>query len=353
MRRTRNITAAKIAEKLSLSRTTVSLVLSGRGKANRIAESTARRVLAAAKELNYRPNAAARQLVGKRSNAVGVLVTSELMIDLRLIEAMEIIAAERGIRFIVGHAVGSAERVRDYIGDFRARGVDGLFSFFHNHPQHHQEILSDLSGLERVVYYERPIGHEALPSPVCFVGPDFFEVGRLGTQRLVDAGRKRIGLVLRQSNLPYAIERRRAYEAALREAGHPLDPGLVWVMTERTGRHWMAPPTPELASAIVEDLVLGRHADGLVAVNDLYAAALISALRQRGIRVPEDVAVIGCDNLEMGPFIQPPLSTVDLCLAQLAGALMDMMLNLLDGRPIPPERRGILVRPELIVRKSG
>src|SRR5690606_5311354 len=101
------VTAAMIAEELKLSRTTVSAVLSGRAERHRIADETVRRVLTAARRLNYRPNAAARQLAGQRSNSVGVLVTSELMIDLRLIAIMEVLASARGIRFIVGHAVGS------------------------------------------------------------------------------------------------------------------------------------------------------------------------------------------------------------------------------------------------------
>jgi DNA-binding LacI/PurR family transcriptional regulator len=354
MKRTENVTAAQIAERLSLSRTTVALVLSGRGKANRIAESTEERVLDAAKAMDYRPNAAARQLVGKRGNAVGVLVTSELMVDLRLIEAMEIIAAERGIRFIVGHAVGSTERVKDYLGDFRARGVDGLFSFFHHHPKHREAILPSLLSFDRVVYYERPIGLSArLASKVCYVAPDFHEVGRLGTQHLVDRGRRRIALVLREADIPYAIARREAYQAVLRHSGRKVDPDLIWVMTDRTGQHWLQPPTLDLASIVVEDLVVKAGADAIIAVNDLYAACLVSALHKRGIRVPDDVAVIGCDNLEFGQFIDPPLTTVDLRLADLAQALMRMMLNLLDGQAIPKESRAVLVRPELAVRESS
>src|SRR5690606_1824115 len=127
------VTAAMIAEELKLSRTTVSAVLSGRAERHRIAGETVQRVLTAARRLNYRPNAAARQLAGHRSNSVGVLVTSELMIDLRLIAIMEVLASARGIRFIVGHAVGSETQVKDYLADFRSRGVDGLFSFFHSH----------------------------------------------------------------------------------------------------------------------------------------------------------------------------------------------------------------------------
>src|SRR5512146_2933778 len=102
----KKVTAEEIATRLKLSPTTVSLVLNGRGRAHRIPDRTAERVLAAAKELHYRPNLVARQLAGKRSNSVGVLISTEAVADTRMIQAMEMRASERGIRFIVGHAVG-------------------------------------------------------------------------------------------------------------------------------------------------------------------------------------------------------------------------------------------------------
>lgn len=339
------VTAEQIAEKLELSRTTVSLVLSGRAKAYRIADKTRTRVLAAAHAMRDQPNAAARQLTGKRSNAVGVLVTSELMIDLRLIEAMELLAAERGIRFMVGHGVGSSDHVISYLDDFRSRGVDGLFSFFHHHPEHRERLIPELLRFNNVVFYEGPADGSA--ASACSAGPDFFEVGRLGVQHLLDRGRQRIGLVLRESEFPYAIARQQAYHQVLGRREK-----LVWVMTERTGRHWMAPFNPDIAMNAVDELVVAGKADGIVAVNDYYAACLVRALRKRGFRVPDDVAVVGCDNLEIGAVLEPSLTTVDLRLNDVAKELMHLMFQRLDGQPIPADRRQVLVRPELFVRES-
>lgn len=354
MRKQRDVTAASIAEKLELSRSTVSLVLSGRAKAHRIAESTTRRVLETARAMNYRPNAAAQQLKGKRSNAIGVLVTSELMIDLRLIEAMEIIGAEHGIRFIVGHAMGSIEQIRDYIGDFRSRGVDGLFSFFHHHPRHGAQLVSDLQHFKSVVYYERPMDlTDHTPPGACFVGPDFSKVGHLTAQHLVDTGRRRIGMVLREQLFPYAIQRQEAHHQVMRESRRPLSPELTWVMTERTGRRWTESFTAEMALDAIDQLVVRGRVDGILAVNDLYAAALLCGLRKRGIRVPDDVAVVGCDNLDFAALMDPPLTTVDLQLGELARRLMDMMLTLLEDRTIPEKECAVLVEPSLIVRSSS
>jgi len=350
----RHITAATIAEQLELSRTTVSAVLSGRAERHRISESTVQRVMAAARKLNYRPNAAARQLAGKRSNAVGVLVTSELMIDLRLIELMEVLASRKGVRFMVGHAVGSPEQVKEYLADFQSRGVDAVISFFHSHLASRGLFVPELFQFRNLVFYEPPIGRDRqVIEGFCFVGPDFDEVGRLGVQHLIDRGRRRIGLMLRESDLPYAAQRRHAFKQTLVSAGCPYGDELVWTMTDRTGRNWTEPLTPETAALAVDELVERQKVEGIVAVNDLYAACLITLLRKRGYRVPQDVAVIGCDNLEFGSFMDPAITTIDLQLADIAQGIVSILFDLLDGRQIPKDRQGVIVKPKLVVRDSA
>jgi DNA-binding LacI/PurR family transcriptional regulator len=354
MPNSRHITAATIAAELELSRTTVSAVLSGRAERHRIADSTVRRVLSAARKLNYRPNAAARQLAGKRSNSVGVLVTSELMIDLRLIELIEILASERGVRFMVGHAVGSPEQVKEYLADFHSRGVDAVISFFHNHLASRGFFLPELFRFRNLLFYEPPIDLDGRTiKDLCYVGPDFYEVGRLGVQHLIDRGKRRIGLMLREPDFPYAIQRRRAFEETLKAAGYPTDNQLVWVMTERAGRNWTAPLTVDIAVQAIEELVKRQNVDGIVAVNDLYAASLITSLRKMGYRVPEDVAVVGCDNLDFGTFTDPAITTIDLRLDEIAKAIVAMLFDLLDGRPVPDDQKGVIVKPELVVRDSA
>jgi DNA-binding LacI/PurR family transcriptional regulator len=348
------ITADELAQKLELSRTTVSIVLSGRARQHRISRLTEKRVMDAAREHDYRPNAAARQLAGKSSNSIGVLVTSEVMIDLRLIEAMEVLAAERGIRFIVGHAVSSPDQAKAYLHDFRSRGVDGLFCFFHHHPNHRATLLPELLGFQNVVFYERPTDQSGTTPPrVWYAAPDFFEVGRVAVQHLIARGRRRIGLAFRDMLFPYAFQRRRGYHVALQEAGLTVDEALVWVMTERTSVRWTDRFTPQTALEAVDELVLRQGADAIVAVNDLYACCLVNALRQRGRRVPDDVAVVGCDDLEFASLVDPPLTTVDLRLRDVARALTEMMFDRLEGQTGPQSGRAVLIQPELIARGSS
>ncbi|HOA75109.1 MAG TPA: LacI family DNA-binding transcriptional regulator [Phycisphaerae bacterium] len=346
-------TAEQIAAKLNLSRTTVSLVLNGRGEEHRISPRTISRVVAAAKEANYVPNVVARQLAGKRSNAVGVLIATAAIADTRMIQMMEIMASERGIRFIIGHAVGPQNRIREYLQDFRSRGVDALVSVFHNHPDYRDVVLPELARFRNVVFYERPDfnGRAPVERP-CYVEPDFRAVGRLGVQHLLDIGRRRIGLVFNNLAFSYAVQRYEAYCQTLAAANIPVDDALVWALDRQPGLHWTDSFTNELADAAVETLVVQHKADAIVAVNDSYAARVVAALHRRGFRVPDDVAIVGCDNLEVGSLVEPPLTTFDMELEALARAQVDMIFKLVDQGVVPEEQRAVVIQPRLIVRES-
>ena len=226
---------------------------------------------------------------------------------------MELLAAERGIRFILGQAVGTPHRVREYLDDFRDRGVDAIISIFHNHPDFRDTVLPELARFPNVIYYEKPDhADEATVAETWYVEPDYYRVGELGVQYLLNRGRERIALVLNNRAFSYARHRYRAYVETLRAAGHDERQQRVWIMDEQPGVRWTDPFTEALALAAVDELVVRKGADGLVAVNDLYAARLMRALHRRGRRVPDDVAVIGCDNLEFAPLLEPPLTTLDL-----------------------------------------
>ncbi len=348
----KRVTAAQIAKRLGVSQTTVSMVLNGQAERYSISQTTAERIRAEAEKLDYHPNIVARQLLGMRSGAVGVLINTQAAADPRVIQEMELLAARRGIRFIVGHAVGTHQRVKEYLDDFRARNVDGIISIFHNHPDYCEAVLPRLAQFERVVYLEKPVGAEA-GSEVCYVEPDFFEVGRLAVGHLLERGRKRIGLVLNHLLFPFARARRAAYEEVLKEAGHPVDARLIWVFDEQPSMCWTDPFTLETALGVVDELVIEQGADSLVLVDDKYAAWVVAALRRRGRRVPEDVAVVSCNDLDIGPLVDPPLTAVDLCVAEVASATINLLSDLLDNDVVPQQRRAVVIQPRLIVRESS
>ena len=330
------MTAAELAKELNLSRTTVSAVLNGRAERYGLAAKTVDKVLNGARRYNYRPDPVARQLAGMRSNVVGILVNSAV-VDPRLIEKMEVLAAERQLRFIVGHALDRADgtKIREYIEDFRSRRVDALISFHHNNGPYRDLVLAELRKMERVLYYEKP--DLAIADP-WFVEVDTYEVGRLPTRHLIDRGCQRIGLIaLDEALFPRLAPRRRGYADALRDAGLAHGEELVWRVDRQRSLRWIEPPTEQEARAIVEQLVVRGRADGIVTVNDLYAARMMQALKRMGLRVPVDVALVGGDNMDVGTLVEPEITTVDVQIDALAQAAVNQLFHMLnepvDGEP--------------------
>jgi LacI family transcriptional regulator len=369
------MTAAKLAKALNLSRTTVSLVLNGRAERYGLSPETVERVLEGARRLNYQPDPVARQLAGMRSNVVGILVNSAYVVDPRLLERMEVLAAERQIRFIIGHAIGNGAKVREYLQDFRGRRVDAIVSFHHNRPVSGGSVLEDLAATENVLYYERPGPQVRDP---WFVDTDTGEFGRLAAQHLVDRGRRRIGLIgLAETIYPVLRQRRRAYQDVLRAAGLAHGAELVWQVDPKRSLRWIEPPSEQEAVAIVDELVVRQKVDAIVAVNDLYVARLIAALRRIGRRVPDDVALVGGDNMDISTLIEPQITTIDVQIEALAQATVNLLFEMLgrgaegpsgggDGAAAPAAAaalagsvvsaapgRGIVVKPKLIVRQSA
>jgi DNA-binding LacI/PurR family transcriptional regulator len=348
------VTIAQMAERLSVSPATVSLVISGRAPHYGISKSTIARVQAEAERVQYRPNIVARQLSGKRSNMVGVLISTDAMADPRLIQQMEILAAERGIRFLVGHILGGPDRIRDYLDDFRCRGVDALISIFHNHPDYEDVLLRELPRFERVLYYEKP-GRSlraADGAEPCYVQPNYYEAGRLAVQHLVDRGRKRIALALDNMLFPYSEAWRSAHQNVLKAAGLPVEDRLFWVMDRRPPIERIRPLSDEAAARAVDDLVVAGRADAVVTCRDVDALRIMAALRKRGRRVPEDVAIVGSDNSEAGTFVDPQLTTIDFRVDEIARAVIDALFQLLDHDSVADNRRPVVPKPELVVRQS-
>ncbi|HEY1685922.1 MAG TPA: LacI family DNA-binding transcriptional regulator [Tepidisphaeraceae bacterium] len=347
------MTAAKLAKTLNLSRTTVSLVLNGRAERYGLARETVDRVLSGARKLNYQPDPIARQLAGMRSNVVGLLISGAYVVDPRLLEKMEVYAAKKQLRFIICHAIGDVGRVREYLQDFRARRVDAVISIHHNRPISRGSVFEELKKLDKVVYFEKPSGQIRNS---WHVDLDYFEMGRIAAQHLIDRGCRRIGLIgLDEKMYPILRRRREGYSQALREAALPHGRDLIWQIDQQRSLRWNEPPDEAEAVAIIEELVVRQKVDGIFAANDLYAARLMTALRRIGRRVPDDVAVIGADNMDISTLVEPRITTVDLAINELAEATIQLLFEMLDPTATGAQKsaRGIVVKPKLVIRESA
>jgi DNA-binding LacI/PurR family transcriptional regulator len=308
--------------------------------------------------LNYHPNHAARLLRGKRSCTFGLLVASAGD-PLRsfLAQYLDVESVKIGCHIVIANTIGDPvvgpDHFEEYVEEFARRGVDGVFCAVHHW------FGGDRAGLTarhpNTVFYE-----DAGPEGTARVVVDREEAARLAVRHLADRGRRRIALAVMSLSRPTHVARRCGYEKELQCHGLPLDEQLIFngephglayaYCNLNTGR-WDFPT--QVIERAIEALVIASKADAIVAHDDFWAAALIKCLHARGIRVPQDVAVVGYLNHYLADWTDPALTTVDLQHEAAARQMVGMMEKIIESGPLPPEERSVRIKPRLIVRESS
>lgn len=313
----RRVTAADVAARAGVSISTVSKALSGKGV---VRYETRQRILEAARDLRYESNAIAASLLAGKTNTIGVITSDQFgrLTAPVLVGATETLA-EHGIALLVCDGRGDPIREQFFVNTFLRRRVDGIL----------------VTG--RGIFERHAIGRD-LPVPVVYamaassdpgdasVAPDDGAGAAAATEHLLATGRTRIAFV---SGLRDDATRVRLHntEQALRDAGHQLaHPPLVGQWTESWGRQ-----------AGLNLIRLGVEFDAVVCGNDQIARGVSDALRENGVRVPQDVALIGYDNWDvMVEAARPPLSSVDLNLHEVGERAARTLIDAItEGRATP------------------
>jgi DNA-binding LacI/PurR family transcriptional regulator len=332
----RRIQMADIARLAGVSAPTVSRVLSGNRSVN---EGTRQKVLELARSLNYTVNAGAKELRLGRSNTVSVVIpyakeTRQTLGDpffLGILGSIAEVLTERGYEMLFSRV--DASDLKSASLSFDSGRAMGLILIGQWLRHGHLNELAD-RGVRMVVWGARMEDQRYLT-----VGGDNVEGGRVATAHLLDRGRRRIAFI-GDTALPEVAHRYRGYRAALAAAGLPLDEALVWQASflPASGREFVE-------RALAADVSF----DAIFACSDVLAMAAIAVLRAQGRRVPEDVAVVGYDDVAFASLFQPQLTTVRQPLEEGGRALVETLLAQLEGRPA-----GSRVLPtELVIRESA
>lgn len=329
-------TLRDVALRAGVSIKTVSNVIHGNVH---VTEEKSRRVRAALEELNYQPNLPARYL---RTGRVGVLAFA--IPDLRnpyfsdVGNAIVAAASAQSYTVLLDHTGGERQPERLVVNGLRPHLIDGI-------------ILNPLA-----LEYE-DLQPQQIDVPLVLLGERFFDVpfdhvaihnveaARLATHHLVKMGRKRIAAVGAQAQISGATARLRlqGYTEALTAAGLPLDPQLI---VESTSYHRL-----NGAQAMRHLLSLERPPDAVFCFNDLMALGAIRALHEAKLRIPEDVAVVGFDDIEDGRFASPSLTTVAPDKKQIGALAVSLLLERINGTLTDAPRR-VNVPFHLVVRES-
>ncbi len=337
-----------VARRVGVSRACVSLVLNPDSSIskNRIPVETARRIREVAKEMGYRPNPAAQLLAGARSRVIGLLLDGQcdVMPTSRMTTmmfAMQHRAFEKGYRLLLANTYDD-DQVRDYIEDFKARNVEGVLCLHLSEKPTCKSLMPALSELDNVVFYKKPDvdGHHS------FVHVDYAYGVAEAVRHLAGKGHTRIGLAV-YSARPYPmVERITGYRQGIEAAGMKYDRKLVWE-GDGTGL-----PNEGAIDDIIDTLVVEKKVDAVIASNDVWAVALIKRLIGRGMKVPDDVAVVGFDNIEdRATSVSPELTTIDHDDDSIGRAMVDMILDPSAHDGGTP--RTTMVKPFLVIRASA
>lgn len=343
-KRTRKrVTLKDIAIEAGVSTVTVShVLLKSRSQTVRVSESTAAIVRKIAKKMDYKPNNIARQLAGRKSKMIGVIIDADSP-DLyrKMLSVMEAYASEKGYRFIIGQAHDDSDRLAGYIDDFESRAVQGLIVFSHSYNKGSGCLADKLSYFKNVVFINEP-GYVYKNSH--YVQIDYLQSTKKTLSYLKSNGRKTNALFLYSSGHPSEVKREQSYYEVCEELGLFGSSELVYKMSHED-------VSGEKLKDIVKHCAMVQKVDSIIASNDKMAAMVIKALQNLGIKVPADVGVIGYDNLDWGDLLEPDLTTIDPKPDELAKAAMDIMFELLSTTENSKQYK-VLIEPELILRSS-
>jgi LacI family transcriptional regulator len=302
-----------------------------------VSEDTARRVHDAAEELGYRPNPVARSLRTRRSHTVGVLIP-----DLNnplfppIVRGLEDRLAEAGYVALIGNTDGDDERERIVFEQMRARHVDGfvLATAHLRSPLLAAAAKADLP----IVLMNRMADDYSFPS----VSADNERGIRMAVDYLVELGHRRIAHIAGPQDLSTGLSRYRGFTAAMEASGLPVDPGLVVYAKSFSVEEGLRCCRELLGSASLGTAV--------AAANDMLAVGCYAALDEIGLACPDDMSVVGFNDMPFIDRLRPPLTTIRFPHYQVGTESASLLLERIS-RPGGPVKV-LYLAPELIVRGS-
>lgn len=300
-----------------------------------VKESTRQRIVAIAKELGYYPNSAARSLVTRRTETIGVVMAdiSEPYYS-QTIKGMEYVATQTGYTLLFSNSYENVEQGRVLHKMIAAERVDGLVIMGSNIQE--KSFISML--LERDIPFVLVERNFSDPRVNC-IWVDNVKGGYLATRFLIEKGHKRIAHIAGNLYFQVALDRIEGYKRALEEAGIGFSEELIAVGNFLTEGGY---------KAMKELLPLGCTA--VFAANDAMAYGALQAIAEAGLSVPQDIAIIGFDDLEFSGLTNPPLTTIRQPRYEMGRRSMEILTGILRNRQ--PGGVKVCFQPELVVRRS-
>jgi len=331
-------TSFDVARLAGVSRTTVSFVLNN-VPGIQISDVTRRNVLEAARQLNYHPNESGRRLSSGKSRMIGLVLlqsTEQVFNDaflLQVLVGLEEAASRSGFHVLLKHI--KAAPPYEYSQLINENHVDGIVF---SGPLQEDPLLIELHNRGFPIVLMGQMPHTTLP----YVDANVTLGAETAVNHLIARGHKRIGMITNASfRYATARQRRDGYCQALKSANFAIDETLIQQgdFTPSSGFNAM--------NALLD---LSARPGAVFVASDVVAIGAMQAVKQRGLRIPQDIAIIGFDDIPMAGHLDPPLTTIRLPAYGIGWAAAERAIRLILGEEL--ETQGVLLDTELIIRQS-
>jgi DNA-binding LacI/PurR family transcriptional regulator len=334
-------TRITLKEIANIARVNISTVSRAINDSPLLPKDTKEMILAIAERMNYFPNSFARGLVSQKSETLGIILPKIFFLQgpffSQVLSGIEHESVKNGYNILIASATSKNTDRMFPFNLTRARRIDGMLIINEN------KKIQNLSALKKegvpFVLVNRYLDDPKAPC----VAPDDVLGGRLATEHLLRLGHRRIGVITGSTRVSATQGRLEGYRHALTAAGVPFDGHLVGAGLFQQG--------VETGTRCAEQLLsLEGRPTAIFAFSDELAMGVMQAARNRGLRIPEDLAVVGYDNVAYSAHLNPPLTTVAQNPYSIGTTACQMLVDLLGG--VKLEKVNVLVPVRLVVRDS-
>jgi LacI family transcriptional regulator len=307
-------TILDVGLKAKVSIATVSRVVNN--SSHKVKSTTREKVLKAIRELDYRPNALAKGLLMKKTMTIGIIIPDiSNPYYAEIVRGIQDMADQFGYAIILLNTDRNQDRIIKHIYFLREKSADGII--FSGGIIHGEKVLSSLKELrERVVV----IGRHKVDFPAIMIN----NIGGAAkaTHHLIGLNHKRIGFIGGPDKSTSARDRLSGYKNALIQSSCAIDKNLI-----KKGDL-----TPRSGYLLAKELIQKEQFTAIFAANDQMAFGAIRAAKELGSKVPNDLSVVGFDNIPFSSYFDPSLTTVEIPMYPIGSAAMEMLVNLISER---------------------
>ncbi|MFZ7155558.1 HTH-type transcriptional repressor PurR [Avibacterium avium] len=327
-------TIKDVAKMAGVSTTTVSHVIN---KTRFVAPETEKQVRDAIQALNYSPSAVARSLKVNTTKSIGMIVTtSEAPYFAEIIHAVEEHCYRQGYSLFLCNTQNEPEKIKNHLEMLAKKRVDGVLVMCAEYTQDSLDLLANFTDIPMVVMDWGPNNQNT-----DIIQDNSFEGGYMATKYLIDNGHKAIGIIAGELIKTTAKTRYEGFVKAMEEANLPINPN--WVM-----EGFFEPEDGyECMNKILRQDELPT---AVFCCNDVMALGAISAIGEKGLKVPDDISIIGYDNIHASRFYSPPLTTIHQSKSRLGAQAVNLLFQRISEKS--GQHEIIEMHPELVIRSS-